>query len=259
MAIIKKPDGFDLVKDSSGLAIQGGKLSSKSTPFQQRVNKAKTEQVDAATMPNRVCLMLDRSSSMTHTEKGDKKRIDLLKDAVSNFAARCDFSNTSVACETFPASRELALTSNSLVVNTFMFTIEASGNTPMHACVERCIGKVPMTRGVIVSDGEATDWYEDRYDRYHEDGQIDDKPKQDDLLTKYKAAGIPIDCVHIGDSSSGEELLRKIAKETGGIFLKFTDVSAFSNAFGYLAPGFRAMLTDGRVSATELGASEVQR
>ena len=51
---------------------------------------------------------------------------------------------------------------------------------------------------------------------------------------------------------------RKIASETGGIFIKFSDVNAFSKAFGYLTPSYRAMLTSGSVSASELGAKEIK-
>ena len=32
-------------------------------------------------------------------------------------------------------------------------------------------------------------------------------------------------------------------------FIKFSDVSAFSKAFGYLTPGYRALLVSGRVDA----------
>jgi len=194
-----------------------------------------------------------------HERAGDS-RIDLLKKALQNFIARCDFTNTAIAIETFPESFELALTNSQLMLSTVGFMFEAGGNTPMRHCVEAALGKVPMTRGVIVSDGEATDW------RFHDDRAgmevwLDEKlgTHPDELLAKYKEAGIPIDCVHISTDSGGEALLRKIAETTGGLFIKFTDVSAFAQAFGYLAPGFRAMLTDGRVSASELGAREVSK
>ena len=126
----------------------------------------------------------------------------------------------------------------------------------MRRCVEVCLEKVPMTRGIIVSDGEATDW---RDRDYEDDDTPHDPQAKNDILALYKKAAIPIDCVHIGDSSSGEELLRRIAKETGGLYIKFSDVNAFSKGFSYLTPGYRAMLTDGSVSASELGANEVRR
>ena len=239
---------------SSGLSLNKGKLRSSATPFQQRVNAAKQNEVDPATMANRICLMLDKSSSMSTVERAGEKRIDLLKKALQNFIARSDFTNTAIAIETFPESFELALTNSSLVLSTVGFMFEAGGNTPMRHCVETALGKVPMTRGVIVSDGEATDWYQNTSDDYPTE-----RNKKDALLEQYKEQGIPIDCVHISTDSGGEALLRKIAEATGGLFIKFTDVSAFAQAFGYLAPGYRAMLTDGRVSASELGAREVSK
>jgi Mg-chelatase subunit ChlD len=253
--LTKPPD------DKSGIQLNKGKLSAKASPFQQRVNQAKAEQIDPATMPNRICLMLDRSSSMSQLEDlknrtASRRRIDLLKEAVGNFAQRCDFSNTSIAIETFPAIHEIPLTTNQFTITMAMHLVDASGNTPMHRCLQVCLVKVPMTRGVVVSDGEATDWTDDDVFDSREDWLCSGP---NGTIDKYKHAGIPIDCVHIGDSASGEDRLRRIARETGGVFLKFTDVSAFASAFGYLTPSFRAMLTDGRVDASQLGAKELNR
>jgi len=238
--IIKKPDATAL--------ISGGKLKSTATGFQQRVKKSQAETVDPATMPNRITLMLDKSGSMNDYEKDSKRRIDLLKDAIENFVGRCNLNDTSVAIETFPSSIAVPLTSNRVILSSASYGLSASGSTPMRQCVVDALGKIPMTRGVIVSDGAATDWHFADYIK----GDVDE------VLTKYVEAKVPIDCVHISLGTSGEELLRRIAAETGGIFIKFTDVSAFAQAFGYLAPGFRAMLTDGRVSASDLGAREIR-
>jgi Mg-chelatase subunit ChlD len=242
---------------TTGLTLNKGKLRSSGTPFQQRVNAAKASTPDAASMPNRLCLMLDRSSSMSQyadSGQNNKSKIVLLKEAIDNFVNRCDFNNTSLAIETFPASLELPLTSQSLLVTTSVSSIHASGNTPMRQCVTTCLEKVPMTRGIIVSDGEATDWRDEFFEEETRTTDIDVS-----ILDKYKKAQIPIDCVHIGDSTSGEELLRRIAKETGGLYIKFSDVNAFSKGFAYLTPGYRAMLCDGSVGGAQLGADEVRR
>ena len=245
--------------ESPPLSLTQGKLKSTSSPFQRRISEAKASIPEAKAMPNRLCLMLDRSSSMSspaeYTKQGAKSKLELLKEAIDNFVNRCDFTNTSLAVETFPASLELALTSVPIMITTSVATLTANGNTPMRSCVQGSLEKIPMTRGIIVSDGEATDWYW----RPYEDDEAKKHDDADDILAKYKTAQIPIDCVHIGDSSSGEELLRRIAKETGGVYLKFSDVNAFSKGFSYLTPGYRAMLTDGRVSAEQLGANEVRR
>jgi len=260
MADIVKKDVFG--PQPTGLSLNKGKLKSSSSPFQQRVNTAKASVPDAAAMPHRLCLMLDRSSSMsspadyTRDRKDNKTKIELLKDAIDNFVNRCDFQNTSLAVETFPASLELSLCSIGVMITSSVAGITASGNTPMRRCVESCLEKIPMTRGIIVSDGEATDWH---FSDYDEDDSETPSPSGDQLLIKYKTAQIPIDCVHIGDSSSGEEVLRRITKETGGVYLKFSDVNAFSKGFSYLTPGYRAQLTDGSVDAAKLGATEVRR
>lgn len=194
--------------------------------------------------------MLDGSTSMNDSAdygKGLPPKIDLLHQAIDNFVSRCNFSDTAIAIETFPAGNELSLTNVAMLITTTASSIRGSGNTPLHDCVERCLPKVPMTRGIIVSDGDATDW-----------GSFGgDVQNADEILGKYKEAGVPIDCVHIGDSKGGEDLLRKIAKLTGGIYCKFTDVGSFATAFAYLTPGFRAMLTSGRVTADTLGADEI--
>jgi hypothetical protein len=256
--LIKK----DVFKSSTGLTLNKGKLSSTSSPFQSRVNQAREAQPDAASMPHRICLMLDRSSSMSSPAsydtsssdfKTNKSKIELLKEAIDNFVNRCDFTNTSLAVETFPPQLELGLTSVGFMITSSVAGMIASGNTPMRSCVQGSLEKIPMTRGIIVSDGEATDW------RFQERLSLDSCKVDNSILKLYKKAGIPLDCVHIGDSSSGEELLRRIAKETGGIYLKFTDVSAFANSFGFLTPSYRAQLTNGTVSAEELGAKELKR
>jgi Mg-chelatase subunit ChlD len=113
------------------------------------------------------------------------------------------------------------------------------------------IEEMSMTRGVVVSDGVATDWTEIDIDQALES-------TKGKILQIYKEQGIPLDCVHISSSQEGEDLLRRIASETGGIFLKFSDVNAFSKAFGYLTPGYRAMLTSGSVDAKQIGAKEIK-
>jgi len=247
--VVKKPEQTALLK--------GGKLSASRTSFQDRVRQ---NVVDIETLPHRICLMLDKSSSMNTYEASrsgsDSTRIELLKQALENFVQRCDFSNTAIAIETFPPSISIPLTNNLAVLSASSFGLDASGNTPMRACVERSLEKFKMTRGVIVSDGEATDWNRRNYSD-DLDGEVGNCPT-DDILFKYKQLGIPIDCVHISNDSGGEALLRRIAKETGGIFMKFTDVSSFAANFGYLTPGFRAMLTDGSLTAEQLGAKEIR-
>jgi Mg-chelatase subunit ChlD len=245
-------------------SLVGGKLTSKSSSFKSRIEaqKKQSEAVDPQTMPNRICLMLDCSGSMDTVEAKGQRRIDLLKDAVQNFVTRCSFADTSIAIATFPGRTDKALpltTQGSVVIN-YSMGLEPVGGTPLHDCVTRCVTEVPMTRGVIVSDGGATDW--------RESGQVDEPYGYEEagtrsliaksVLSIYKDQHISLDCVHISSGTDGEELLRRIARETGGIFMKFSDVNAFSKAFGYLTPSYRALLTGGSVTAQELGAKEIK-
>jgi len=244
----------DLTKPSSSPppVLSGGKLRSNATsPFQQRIAQAKAvdSNDNAEKMPNRIVLMLDCSGSMYG------ESIENLKEAVQNFAQRCNFADTSVAIETFPRHKHsLELTCNRSLIMNFVHMIDAGGDTPMRKCVEWCIEGISMTRGVIVSDGSPTDWHGN-----FEYEMSNDSQNEDSVLKRYIEQKIPLDCVHIGDATSGEAFLKKIAEATGGIFLKFTDTSAFSTAFGYLTPAFRAMLTSGEVNAKGLGAKEIQK
>jgi hypothetical protein len=259
--LINKPD-------EASHKLVSGKLTSKQSGFKARIAEVKkaTETTDPQTMPNRICLMLDCSGSMDSVEgeygsKTSKRRIDLLKEAVQNFVSRCNFTDTSIAIATFPGHSEkaLPLTAQASLVIGYSVGLEASGGTPLHSCVTRCLTDLAMTRGVIVGDGGATDWISGDVDAFDVDKDLEAKPIiARSVLQLYKEQGIPLDCVHISSGSDGEELLRKIAAETGGIFLKFSDVNAFSKAFGYLTPGYRAMLTSGSVSASELGAKEIK-
>jgi Mg-chelatase subunit ChlD len=251
----------DLIKkEDSSFQLTKGKLVSKTSGFKARVEASKAEAIDPNTMPNRLCLMLDVSGSMSTEEHSNdsgtsKQRIELLKDAVQNFVSRCNFVNTAIAMKTFPSHDEAPkLTANGSYVVAMSMSLTAGGGTPLRQCIEFSLNEVPMTRGIVVSDGGATDW-SGTFDGLDDENES----SPDKLLTKYKELGIPIDCVHISLGEDGEDLLKKIARETGGIFIKFTDVSAFSKAFGYLTPSYRAMLTSGSVNAAQLGAREVQK
>lgn len=201
-------------------------------------------EVRVISMPNRISLQLDVSGSMGWVDHSSNRiKIELLKDAIQGFVNACDFDNTAIAVQTFPEQLTLPLAANGpgLIIETAR--LHATGGTPMHEAMSSSLARVPMTRAVIVSDGDA-------------DGG---GYAAIDQARQYAQAEIPVDCVHIGDSSAGEETLKTIAHMTGGLFIKFTDVSNFANNFKYLAPAFRAMLTSGKVDARALGAREIGR
>jgi len=202
-------------------------------------NQAKAQ--DGDTKPNRIALMLDCSGSMAG------QSIDDLKNAVHGFVAACNFSDTAIAIATFPGgtsyddgdggcgSSGTPLMSGPGLVLMESDRLSAGGGTPMFGCLERVIKSIPLTRGVIVSDGDATD-----SDHSYEE-------TTDKRLQPYIESKTPIDTVHIGDSSGGEETLKEIARLTGGVYLKFHDTSQFATAFKYLTPTYRGLLTSGQV------------
>jgi uncharacterized protein with von Willebrand factor type A (vWA) domain len=75
----------------------------------------------------------------------------------------------------------------------------------------------------------------------------------------YKVKNIKLDAVHIGDKDEqGESLMKNIATITGGIYIKFTDVKAFADAFKFLTPKYRLQLTTSKDPIALLGAAEVK-
>ena len=202
-------------------------------------NPSAVEASNPLTRPNRIALMLDVSGSM-HGSK-----IASLRDAVTGFINSCNFGDTALALEPFgenyppPNRMELSVFSPLLLSTVQM--LKSYGSTPMAQAMDYVINIYSVTRGVIVSDG-----------------QPDSEHAVYTAAESYKEAGIPVDCVHIGNEVSGEECLRRVAEMTGGQYIKFTDIASFSKAFKYLTPMYYAMLTSGRVSASDLGAKELK-
>jgi Mg-chelatase subunit ChlD len=227
-------------------------------------------------MANRIGLMLDVSSSMGSEEQG-KTKIQHLKDACQNFIDACDFSNTAIAIETFPEAgmeddeeylynrRKHELEQDPLahllpstkfgqahvqqpgkigmcnvpaMLKAHIDQLQDNGGTPMAPAMQRMLTRNSLTRGVLISDGEA-----------------DNVAAAEGYAHEWKKADIPIDTVHIGNGS-GAELLKRIAAITGGMFFKFDNVAAFAKNFHFLTPAFRGMLTSG--SANMLGAKEIK-
>ena len=212
----------------------------------QRLKSPQASADDPASRPNRIALMLDASVSMagrSNDAEGGPRKIDHLREAVTSFVNSCNFKDTAVAIESFGDDHRsrLQLTTFQPLLLTTAMTIDAHGSTPMHEAMDFVLNSYSVTRGVIVSDGCA------------------DAPTLCvDLAGRYAEAGIPIDCVHIGMSDYGADLLKQIAERTHGLFMKFTDVGSFARSFKYLTPVFYAQLTTGSITATQLGAKEVK-
>jgi Mg-chelatase subunit ChlD len=214
------------------------KFGVRLSPLQQRVQAAsrqeKENKKDAATMPNRIGLMLDVSGSMA----GEK--MDMLRLAGRTFLEQCSSDDTACAINTFEPSLRVNMSTEHSLNASLCHGLNCLGGTPMADAMQDMLHNEPLTRGVLVSDGQPNDQQSVR-----------------DIASDYREAQIPIDTVHIGESDQGEELLKYVAEITGGKYLKFTDVTSFGRSFKYLTPGFRAMLN--APNAAELiGATEVK-
>ena len=211
---------------------------------------------EVGTFPNRIGLLLDVSGSMGSSVdyKDNKQKIDWLKDAVSDFTNSCNPTDTAIAVHTFPgddyddygnssvASKGLNLTNQVFAVISFTQNLNPHGGTPMAPAMQRMLSEQPVTRCVLISDGDAD----------HPSAAIE-------VAKEYKEAGIPIDCVHIGDSKGGEETLKAIAELTGGNYFKWSNVSNFAKNVKFLAPTYKAMLPYSTGEAARLlGADEVK-
>lgn len=211
-------------------------------------------------IPNRIMLMPDCSGSMASRVSDERMnslgsennsnfneyrtKIDILKDAVDGFLNNINWQDTAVGIRNFGLEErdnqvDCDLLNVSAVLHIHAMSLLASGGTPMGHAMQKALEQ-PLTRGVIISDGDATD------------GDLS-------LTTaeQYREAGVPVDCIHIGDSHHGEERMQKIAEVTNGIYAKISDASKLVGALKYLTPTYRALLTSGE--ATIPGADEVRK
>ena len=163
----------------------------------------------------------------------------MCRQAGSSFCDQCDPTETAVAVNTFEPSLRINLSTLFPFISAEISHLRTMGGTPMAEAMLEMLQNEPITRGVIVSDGERTGH--------------DPIPVAKD----YKDAGIPIDCVHIGDATSGEETLKQIASITEGVYIKFTNIENFSKNFKYLTPRYRALLSEPG-AARLIGATEVK-
>jgi uncharacterized protein YegL len=208
------------------------------TGLRARLAIAKKQQCEPSAAPNRIALMLDVSGSMAGAP------IEKLKDASTSFIQHCNSADTALGLRTFPKHSEVGeqpLSCDYAAILAAILGQHADNGTPMADAMQDILYGMPITRAVMVSDGAPND-----------------TPRVYELAHMYQEAQIPIDCVHIGHSSSGEDVLQKVAEITGGKFIKFTDIASFAGAFKYLTPGLYGMLTSGAISAQELGAREIK-
>ena len=257
--------------DQTKLATPRCKLSIQARLRQAQLEvKQRSENADK--LPNRILILSDCSGSMSG------QSMDALKEAVGGFVDNCNFTDTAVALATFGLGdgvtneKITSLLVDSTQLKSCVGKYSASGETPMRAAIENAIDEtrfvsVPMTRAVLVSDGEATDVYSTTDNSVPGDWRFlptgySGKQQSDSwwdtrFLLPYVQRNIPIDTVHIGGSKSGEAFLKWVAHKTNGVYLKFRDVSQFATSFKYLTPAYYGLLTSGELAVD--GADEVRR
>lgn len=233
----------ELTKPSTGggVAIKGGSISitgkRNTSALHERLNDAvKAEKANAALDPltaeYRIAIMADCSGSMSGL------KIQSLKDALTGFLQMCNMGTTSIAINTFPERGTYPISRDKMMITTAIMGLSAGGGTPMSDAMTSVIGSVPLTRGILISDGCA-----------------DNPALAKEIALQYAEQETCVDCVHIGDDSFGEDLLKEIAKLTGGAYIKFTDIGSFAKSFAYLTPAKRGELK--AAIAGLLGAKEV--
>lgn len=210
--------------------------------FEKRIEEAKSEApVVAEELPNKIVLALDCSGSMAG------ESIQILRDASDAFVSECLDGSTAVGMQSFPRGTEVPLLDDELSLKLQIYTLKASGETPMYEALTKLPENYKMTRVVLISDGAPTDWQE---------GETLEELKDSRVLRHYIQNKIPIDCVHADRSSYGEEILKNIAEATGGIFVKFDNMKNLTKGLKYLSPKRRLMLTSGQAQIE--GAREVK-
>lgn len=196
--------------------------------------------LEADKMPNHILLLLDFSRSMSTRETDTETRLSLTEKATQAFVSQIDASNTAVAMQSFPERLNSSLTNDKTQLWLMAQGFVTCGSTPMcNALRKNCTEN--YTRVIIISDGEPTDG-----DPCDDTGiQSEDRYEVSSgapVITLYIARKIPIDCIHISNSTKGEELMKRIAKLTGGHYIKFRSVSNMVEAMSYLLPQNRGAL-----------------
>lgn len=188
----------------------------------------------------KIFIFPDTSGSMSSFYDG-KTALELLKTATEDYIKNCNPITNHIGVASFPEAVFIQPTGNHLAVVQEIKKLEPDGGTPLHEAFGYVLENEPMTHAVIISDGDA-----------------DSPGEVEQLARAYKQKNITVDTVHIGNSHHGEELLKHIAEITGGIYIKFDNVTNFSKAFSFLSPAKRVQLLTSKNPVALLGAGEVK-
>jgi hypothetical protein len=221
----------DLAKKHKVTIVSENSLHSR---LQQKKVLEEVAKIGAQQMPNRILLLLDFSGSMDTHAGADETRLSLTEKATQAFVTQIDSSNTTVALQSFPDYLNTELTNDKTQLWLMTQSFSTCGDTPLCSALRAKVQE-DITRVIIISDGEPTDG-DPTYDTEmgSETGSS--------IVSLYAGKKIPIDCIHISNSTSGEDLMKRIAKLTGGHYIKFRSISNMVEAMSYLLPQNRGVL-----------------
>jgi Mg-chelatase subunit ChlD len=227
----------------------GSLFAAKKVGVAAKVEAAK-KAYNPTEMKNRIIILADDSGSMA----GDD--ISNAKKGISEFLKTVNPTDTSIGIYGFNHNRRWPLSCDMASLDILKEQLQATEITPLYHTLDEIIEREDLTRVVVFSDGQPTDYshlhhydYDRDEDETYTGGTINPGILQ--ILNKYKAKGIPVDTVYIGAGEN--EHLEFIAKYTDGLYIVFKETGNFAKAFKYLTPAFRHMLTDGNFRK-EIGA-----
>jgi len=196
--------------------------------------------IDPTTVPNRLGLVIDDSSSM-----GEEGMSNAHK-AVKSFTDNCNMKDTSIAV--YPLNREpKPLTCDYDLLNMYVLGLKATGGTYLYTTLKKMIEQ-SITRAIVFSDGGPTDSCLVRDpDSYN---YMKDDTLALSIVKEYKEKEIQIDCIFIGlEDSNGYKELQELSKQTNGTFVHFKDTSSLAKSLKYLAPKYVALLANPEIKA----------
>ena len=181
----------------------------------------------APEIKDKLGIIFDDSGSMSGTPLREAK------EGVVEFLRSCIPNQTAVGI--YPLNGgAIKLDTNLPYLATCVEGITVSGCTPFVSRCSRVLeGNSSLTRLIAFSDGSP-----DSFDTTL-------------LVETCKSRKLSIDTFYIGGDYNEYAIsfMRKLAEDTGGIFVHLKPGVSMRSALKYLAPAFRAMLTDGAFKA----------
>jgi Mg-chelatase subunit ChlD len=183
--------------------------------------------VSATEIKDKLGILFDDSGSM----RGQP--LKEAKEGVIEFLRSCSPNQTAVGI--YPLNgHDIKLDTNLPYLATLVQGISTSGSTPLVSKAIKILEvNKEINRLIAFSDG------------------CPDSTFTDNLVALCKERKLPIDTFFIGSESDTNAMafMKKFAEDTGGIFMHLKPGVSMRATLKYLAPAFRAMLTDGAFKA----------